>query len=99
MIHVIASISVKKGCLAEFIEVFKANVPNVLREQGCVEYVPTIDVATGLPPQALPTHWQQAGVADRIDLRIAPAIDTLRALPAEPSRRRGSAGPAIARAS
>ncbi|MEO5839709.1 MAG: O-methyltransferase [Acidimicrobiales bacterium] len=26
-------------------------------------------------------HWQRAGVADRIDLRIAPAIETLRALP------------------
>ncbi len=25
--------------------------------------------------------WQRAGVADRIDLRLAPAIDTLRALP------------------
>ncbi|WP_420492961.1 O-methyltransferase [Kitasatospora camelliae] len=25
--------------------------------------------------------WERAGVADRIDLRIAPAIDTLRALP------------------
>ncbi|WP_435840776.1 O-methyltransferase [Streptomyces cinnamoneus] len=28
--------------------------------------------------------WAKAGVADRIDLRIAPAIETLRALPAEP---------------
>lgn len=28
--------------------------------------------------------WEKAGVADRIDLRIAPALDTLRALPAEP---------------
>jgi caffeoyl-CoA O-methyltransferase len=28
--------------------------------------------------------WQDAGVADRIDLRIAPAIDTLRSLPADP---------------
>ena len=28
--------------------------------------------------------WQAAGVADRIELRIAPAIETLRALPAEP---------------
>ncbi|MDT3398024.1 class I SAM-dependent methyltransferase [Streptomyces sp. B1866] len=28
--------------------------------------------------------WATAGVADRIDLRIAPAIDTLRSLPAEP---------------
>ncbi len=26
-------------------------------------------------------YWERAGVADRIDLRIAPAIDTLRALP------------------
>ena len=29
-------------------------------------------------------HWERAGVADRIDLRIAPALDTLRALPTEP---------------
>lgn len=29
-------------------------------------------------------HWERAGVADRIDLRIGPAIDTLRNLPAEP---------------
>ncbi|MFJ3085328.1 O-methyltransferase [Streptomyces drozdowiczii] len=28
--------------------------------------------------------WQKAGVADRIDLRIAPALDTLRAMPEEP---------------
>ena len=28
-------------------------------------------------------YWQRAGVADRIDLRIGPAIETLRALPAE----------------
>ncbi|BAN01004.1 O-methyltransferase [Ilumatobacter coccineus] len=26
-------------------------------------------------------HWEAAGVADRIELKIAPAIDTLRALP------------------
>ncbi|MYY06670.1 MULTISPECIES: O-methyltransferase [unclassified Streptomyces] len=28
--------------------------------------------------------WEKAGVADRIDLRIAPALDTLRAMPREP---------------
>ncbi|MFD8289131.1 O-methyltransferase [Streptomyces lavendulae] len=28
--------------------------------------------------------WEAAGVADRIDLRIAPALDTLRAMPAQP---------------
>ena len=30
-------------------------------------------------------HWARAGVADRIDLRIAPAIETLRALPEGPT--------------
>ncbi len=29
-------------------------------------------------------HWDRAGVAERIDLRIAPAIETLRALPDDP---------------
>jgi caffeoyl-CoA O-methyltransferase len=28
-------------------------------------------------------YWDQAGVADRIELKIAPALETLRALPAE----------------
>ncbi len=30
-------------------------------------------------------YWDRAGVADRIDLRLAPALETLRALPADPS--------------
>ncbi len=30
-------------------------------------------------------HWERAGVSDRIDLRIAPAMDTLRSLPPEPA--------------
>jgi caffeoyl-CoA O-methyltransferase len=30
-------------------------------------------------------YWDEAGVADRIDLRLAPAVETLAALPAEPS--------------
>jgi caffeoyl-CoA O-methyltransferase len=29
-------------------------------------------------------YWERAGVADRIDLRLAPAAQTLRALPVEP---------------
>lgn len=29
-------------------------------------------------------YWQRAGVADRIELRVAPALDTLRELPSEP---------------
>lgn len=30
-------------------------------------------------------YWQRAGVADRIELRLGPAIETLQAMPAEPS--------------
>jgi caffeoyl-CoA O-methyltransferase len=30
-------------------------------------------------------HWQRAGVADRIEVRIAPGIETLRSLPATPT--------------
>jgi quinol monooxygenase YgiN len=39
--------------LSEFIEIFKSNIPNVLEEKGCIEYMPTIDLPTGLPPQEL----------------------------------------------
>lgn len=53
MISVIASIQIKEGRLAEFIEIFKSNIPNVLQEKGCLEYRPTIDLPTGLPPQEL----------------------------------------------
>ncbi len=53
MINVIASIQIKEGRLPEFIEIFKSNIPKVLEEKGCIEYVPTIDVPTGFPPQEL----------------------------------------------
>jgi caffeoyl-CoA O-methyltransferase len=29
-------------------------------------------------------HWQAAGVADRVELRLAPALETLRSLPPDP---------------
>ncbi len=51
MINVIASIHIKEGRLPEFVEIFKSNIPNVLEEKGCIEYVPNIDLPTGLPPQ------------------------------------------------
>jgi quinol monooxygenase YgiN len=51
MINVIASLHIKQGRVAEFLEIFKANVPNVLQEKGCIEYVPTTDLATGLAVQ------------------------------------------------
>jgi len=51
MIHVIATIKVKEGCFPEFLKHFKANVPNVLEEDGCIEYNPTIDTETDLEAQ------------------------------------------------
>ncbi|MBT8347297.1 MAG: antibiotic biosynthesis monooxygenase [Desulfofustis sp.] len=53
MIHVIASVSIRQGSRSEFLEIFKANVPNVLAEQGCIEYRPAVDVAAGLDPQVV----------------------------------------------
>jgi quinol monooxygenase YgiN len=51
MIHVIASIYVREGRMSEFIDIFKSNIPNVLNEPGCIEYLPTIDLPTGLTTQ------------------------------------------------
>ena len=51
MLNVIASIRIKEGRVSEFVEIFKANVPNVLAENGCIEYMPTVDLPTDMPPQ------------------------------------------------
>jgi quinol monooxygenase YgiN len=51
MIHVIASIGVKPGKQNEFIKIFKANVPKVLAEDGCIEYIPAIDTDSGIDAQ------------------------------------------------
>ncbi len=53
MINVLASIGVKEGRLAEFLTIFKANVPLVKQESACIEYFPTLDVDADLPPQIL----------------------------------------------
>ena len=51
MIHVIASITVKASERKAFLEIFKANVPKVLEEEGCVEYSVTVDFPTEVPIQ------------------------------------------------
>jgi len=53
MIHVIASIQVKEGKRDAFIEIFKANVPAVLAEEGCLAYQPTVDLVSGFSSQQL----------------------------------------------
>jgi quinol monooxygenase YgiN len=51
MIYVLAAIEVREGTRDAFLEQFKANVPNVLAEQGCLGYEPTVDLASGLDAQ------------------------------------------------
>jgi quinol monooxygenase YgiN len=50
-VYVVAEIEVKPGKRAEFIEIFKGNVPNVLAEDGCHFYDPVVDVETGIGAQ------------------------------------------------
>jgi quinol monooxygenase YgiN len=42
-VHVIAIITAKPGRRAELLRAFQANVPNVHAEEGCIEYVATVD--------------------------------------------------------
>ncbi len=52
MIHVIAIITTQPGMRDAVLQEFRANVPNVLAEAGCIEYGPAIDVADGPAMQA-----------------------------------------------
>lgn len=51
MIHVIAVITAKPGKRAAILEHFKANVPAVRAENGCIEYGAAIDADPALPVQ------------------------------------------------
>ena len=44
MIHVIAVITTKPGQREAVLEAFRANVPAVLAEQGCIEYGAAVDL-------------------------------------------------------
>ena len=51
MIHVIAVITAKPGKREEILKAFRANVPNVRAEKGCIEYGAAIDAENALPIQ------------------------------------------------
>jgi quinol monooxygenase YgiN len=42
-VHVIAIVTARPGRRAELLRAFQANVPNVHAEEGCIEYVATVD--------------------------------------------------------
>ena len=49
MIHVMATIDLRDGKRAEFLDEFHKLVPMVKAEDGCIEYGPNVDVDTGIP--------------------------------------------------
>jgi quinol monooxygenase YgiN len=51
MIHVIAVITAKPGKREEVLRHFRANVPAVRAEKGCIEYGAAIDADPALPVQ------------------------------------------------
>ena len=54
MIHVIAVITAKPGKREEILRHFRANVPAVHAEKGCIEYGAALDAENALPFQ---TKW------------------------------------------
>ena len=51
MIAVIATIELADGTRELFLKEFRRLVPAVRAEEGCIEYVPSVDVDSGLPAQ------------------------------------------------
>ena len=51
MIHVIATIELAEGQRQAFLQEFRALVPQVRAETGCLEYGPTVDVSSGVAAQ------------------------------------------------
>ncbi len=56
MIHVIASIKIKSSQIDQFVNIFKSNIPKVLKEDGYIEYSAAIDYKTDVPIQKLDSH-------------------------------------------
>ena len=56
MIHVIATVQCRPGCREDFLKEFDQIVPEVLAEDGCLEYGPTVDLATDVDNQHCDEH-------------------------------------------
>jgi quinol monooxygenase YgiN len=51
MLHVLAYITAKPGMRETVLREFQANMPAVHAEEGCIEYVPVVDLPAFGPPQ------------------------------------------------
>jgi quinol monooxygenase YgiN len=54
MIHVIATVELAVGKRDDFLQEFRRVTPQVRAEEGCLEYGPTVDLATDLAAQLPP---------------------------------------------
>ena len=53
MVHVIAVLTAHAGQRSKILDLFQANVPAVLAEEGCIEYQAVVDVDQAAPFQTL----------------------------------------------
>jgi quinol monooxygenase YgiN len=53
MIHVIATVLIKPGKMAEALEIYRPFTSQVLTEKGCLQYQPSLDLDLGLATQRL----------------------------------------------
>ena len=58
MLHVIAFITTKPGMREAVLREFRANVPAVHAEEGCIEYAPAVDMESfgGVPDRCGARH-------------------------------------------
>ena len=73
MIHVIAIITTKPHQRGKVLELFKANLPAVRAEAGCIEYGPVIDV-DGADPAFGPDTFVVVEKWDSMDALKAHAV-------------------------
>ena len=78
MIHVIAVITAKPGKREEILQAFRANVPAVRAERGCIEYGAAVDADGALSIQ---TKW---GPETFLVIEKWESMDALRAHAAAP---------------
>ncbi len=78
MIHVIAVLTAKPGKRDAMLKEFRANVPNVKAEKGCIEYGAAIDADPG------PSFQAKYGADTFIVIEKWADVDALKAHSAQP---------------
>jgi quinol monooxygenase YgiN len=78
MVHVLAIITTRPGLRDTVLEAFRANMPAVHAEDGCIEYTPATDA------QGLSAHHTALGPDSFVVIEKWASMDALRAHAAAP---------------